>query len=54
MTRPHLRDMTIEELEQYVCEVCKDPDMTMDSFMCPTCSKSDEVICVECCGCFDE
>lgn len=50
----HLREYTIEELEQTICEFCKDPEMTMDAFMCVNCSKDNEIICVECCGCYSD
>ena len=49
----HLRDYTLAELEQTICEFCKDPEMTMDAYKCPTCSKDNEIICTECCGCLD-
>lgn len=47
----HLRQYTVEELEAAICEWCLDPDMNMAEYMCPNCSKDDEQICVECCGC---
>ena len=47
----HLREYTMHELSVAICEWCLDPDMNMSEFMCPTCSKDDEQICVECCGC---
>jgi hypothetical protein len=46
----HLRDYTLAELEVTICEFCRKPEMNMAEFMCPTCSKGNEVICVECCG----
>ncbi len=50
----HLREYTIEELETTICEFCLDSEMTMDAFMCPNCSKDNEIICVECCGCYED
>ena len=50
----HLRDYTFEELQQTICEACEDPEMNMSEYMCPNCSKDNEIICVECCGCFDD
>ena len=50
----HLRDYTFEELQETICEFCEDPEMNMSEYMCPNCSKDNEIICVECCGCFDD
>jgi hypothetical protein len=49
----HLREYTFEELSIAICEWCLDPDMNMSEYMCPNCSKDDEQICVECCGCYE-
>ena len=51
MRNKHIRDYTLEELENTVCEFCMDSEMTLDEYLCPNCSKDDEAICVECCGC---
>jgi predicted amidophosphoribosyltransferase len=50
----HLREYTEAELLNTICEYCLDPEMNMAEYMCPNCSKDNEIICVECCGCFDE
>jgi predicted amidophosphoribosyltransferase len=50
----HLRDYTFEELQQTICEFCEDPEMNMSEYMCPNCSKDNEIICVECCGCYED
>ena len=50
----HLREYTEAELTNTICEYCLDPEMNMAEYMCPNCSKDNEIICVECCGCFDD
>jgi hypothetical protein len=52
--RKHLRDMSIQELEKIICEECKEPEKTLDQYLCPNCSKDDDRLCVDCCGCYDD
>ena len=54
MNTKHVREWSITELEQTICEFCKDPEMTLDVYLCPNCAKDNEKICTECCGCYDE
>lgn len=45
----HLRDMTIEELEEVMCWDCKENNMAEDA--CLVYMKNNEAVCAQCCMC---
>lgn len=45
---PHIRDMTIGQLENLHCEDCGELNMDFDG--CPIHMQDNEAVCLDCCG----